>query len=191
MCENFFDVRLFGAVMSTGDYLCGQVKGPVQVGFASSSDPVVLLEQSITRVAVTKEEELEKLLADEKGGKDREMGRKTIVPYGLYRAQVFYSPHYGKVTGVTEEDLDLLWKALVMMWDHDRSAARADIACRGLFVFSHDDPLGNAPAHRLTEMITVTKRGAAEVPSSFDDYVIGEPGPGTLPPGVTYSGNLA
>jgi CRISPR-associated protein Csd2 len=177
--------------MSTGDYLCGQVKGPVQVGFASSADPVVLLEQSITRVAVTKEEELEKLLSDEKGGKDREMGRKTIVPYGLYRAHVYYSPHYGKVTGVTEEDLGLLWKALVMMWDHDRSAARADMACRGLFVFSHDDPLGNAPAHKLTEMITVTRRGAGEVPSGFADYVIGEPEPGALPPGITYSGNLA
>ncbi len=191
MCENFFDVRLFGAVMSTGDHSCGQVKGPVQVSFASSVDPVVLLEQSITRVAVTKEEELEKLLSEDKGGKDREMGRKTVVPYGLYRAHVYYSPHYGKVTGVTEEDLDLLWKALLMMWDHDRSAARADMACRGLFVFSHDDPLGNAPAHKLTETITITRTNPGEVPRSFADYVIGEQEPGTLPSGVTYSGNLA
>jgi CRISPR-associated protein Csd2 len=191
MCDNFFDVRLFGAVMSTGDHSCGQVKGPVQVGFASSIDPILLLEQSITRVAVTREDELDKLLSDEKGGKDREMGRKTVVPYGLYRAHVYYSPHYGTVTGVTEEDLALLWKALVMMWDHDRSAARADMACRGLFVFSHDDPLGDAPAHKLTETITITRPGNGEVASGFADYIIGEPDPSSLPPGVSYSGNLA
>ena len=191
MCDNFFDVRLFGAVMSTGDHGCGQVKGPVQVGFASSIDPILLLEQSITRVAVTKEDELTKLLSDEKGGKDREMGRKTVVPYGLYRAHVYYSPHFGAVTGVNEEDLALLWKALVMMWDHDRSAARADMACRGVFVFSHDDPLGNAPAHKLTETITVSRHGDGEVASGFSDYVIGEPDPSTLPFGISYSGNLA
>lgn len=191
MCENFFDVRMFGAVMSTGDHSCGQLKGPVQVGFASSVDPILLLEQSITRVAVTKEDELEKLLSDEKGGKDREMGRKTVVPYGLYRAHVYFSPHFGAITGVTDEDLDLLWKALVMMWDLDRSAARADMACRGLFVFSHDDPLGNAPAHKLTETITVTRHGNGEVASKFADYLIDEPDPSTLPPGISYSGNLA
>jgi CRISPR-associated protein Csd2 len=191
MCANFFDVRLFGAVMSTGDHSCGQVKGPVQVGFASSIDPIMLLEQSITRVAVTKEEELDKLLSDEKGGKDREMGRKTVVPYGLYRAHVYYSPHYGFVTGVTEEDLDLLWKSLVMMWDLDRSAARADMACRGLFVFSHDDPLGNAPAHKLTELITVSRPGDGEVASSFADYRIEGPDPTELPSGVSFSGDLA
>lgn len=191
MCDNFFDVRLFGAVMSTGEHGCGQVKGPVQVGFASSIDPILLLEQSITRVAVTKEDELTKLLSDEKGGKDREMGRKTVVPYGLYRAHVYYSPHFGAVTGVSGEDLALLWKALVMMWDHDRSAARADMACRGVFVFSHDDPLGNAPAHKLTETITVTRHGDGEVVSGLSDYVIGEPDPITLPSGISYSGNLA
>jgi CRISPR-associated protein Csd2 len=191
MCANFFDVRLFGAVMSTGDHCCGQVKGPVQIGFASSIDPVMLLEQSITRVAVTKEEELAKLVSDEKGGKDREMGRKTVVPYGLYRAHVYYSPHFGRVTGVTEEDLGLLWKALVMMWDHDRSAARADMACRGLFVFSHEDPLGNAPAHKLTETIEVRRQGSDEVASGFSDYVITEPDSDALPAGVSYSGNLA
>jgi CRISPR-associated protein Csd2 len=191
MCENFFDVRLFGAVMSTGDHSCGQVKGPVQVGFASSIDPILLLEQSITRVAVTKEEELEKLLSDEKGGKDREMGRKTVVPYGLYRTNIYYSPHYGRVTGITAEDLELLWKALVMMWDHDRSAARADMACRGLFVFSHDDPLGNAPAHKVTETITITRVAESEGASGFGDYAIGGPDPAALPAGITYSGNLA
>lgn len=191
MCANFFDVRLFGAVMSTGDHSCGQVKGPVQVGFASSIEPVVLLEQAITRVAVTKEDELVKLLSDEKGGKDREMGRKTIVPYGLYRTHVYFSPHYGTVTGVTEEDLDLLWKALVMMWDHDRSAARADMACRGLFIFSHDNPLGNAPAHKLTEAVRVTRHPDSGIPTTFADYQVIEPDPSSLPLGVTYSGNLA
>jgi CRISPR-associated protein Csd2 len=191
ICANFFDVRLFGAVMATGDHSCGQLKGPVQVSFASSVDPIMLLEETITRCAVTREDDLDKLLLDEKGGKDREMGRKTIVPYGLYRANVYYSPHFGKVTGIDEDDLGLLWKALVMMWDHDRSAARADMACRGLYVFSHEDPLGNAPSHKLTETITVTRQGYGEVASGFGDYVIGEPDADALPPGVTYSGNLA
>lgn len=196
MCENFFDVRLFGAVMSTGDHNCGQLKGPVQIGFASSIDPVFQLEEAITRVAVTREEELAKLLASEddpKGGrgKDREMGRKTIVPYGLYRAHVYYSPHYGTQTGVTSEDLGLLWKALVMMWDHDRSSARADMACRGLFVFSHTDPLGDAPAHRLTDTVVVTKDPAVEIPSGFSDYQVSTPGAGSLPAAIHYSGNLA
>jgi CRISPR-associated protein Csd2 len=190
MCDNFFDVRLFGAVMSTGDHNCGQVKGPVQVGFATSVDPVFQIEEAITRVAVTQEDELKKLLAGE-GGKDREMGRKTIVPYGLYRAHVYYSPHYGVITGVTDEDLDLLWRALVMMWDHDRSSARADMACRGLFVFSHTNPLGDAPAHRLTETIVARKKAGIDVPASFDDYEVLWPDASSLPAGVEFSGNLA
>lgn len=190
MCDNFFDVRLFGAVMSTGDHNCGQVKGPIQVGFASSIDPVFPLEQSITRVAVTKEEELANLEKGE-GGKDREMGRKTVLPYALYRAHVYYSPHYGRVNGVDADDLGLLWKALVMMWDHDRSAARADMACRGLFVFSHINPLGDAPAHRLTETIGAVKRQGVEAPSGFADYEVAEPDRADLPEAITYSGNLA
>lgn len=190
MCVNFFDVRLFGAVMSTGDHNCGQVKGPVQVGFASSVDPVFHLEQAITRVAVTQEKELENLEKGD-GGKDREMGRKTVLPYALYRAHVYYSPHYGCINEVNAEDLGLLWKALVMMWDHDRSAARADMACRGLFVFTHSDPLGDAPSHRLTETISVYKQTEVEVPSGFGDYEIGEPDPAELPEGITCSGNLA
>lgn len=196
MCDNFFDVRMFGAVMSTGDHNCGQLKGPVQLGFASSIDPIFQLEETITRVAVTRKEELEKLIAAEEGGKgdrgkDREMGRKTIVPYALYRAHLYYSPHYGVQTGITPEDLELLWKALVMMWDHDRSSARADMACRGLFVFSHTNPLGDAPSHRLTDTITVAKHEGVEIPSSFAEYSIKAPDPEVLPAEITFSGNLA
>jgi CRISPR-associated protein Csd2 len=196
MCDNFFDVRLFGAVMSTGDHNCGQLKGPIQIGFASSIDPVFQIEEAITRVAVTREDELAKLLASEDDpksgrGKDREMGRKTVIPYGLYRTQVYYSPYYGTQSGVTGEDLSLLWKALVMMWDLDRSSARADMACRGLFVFSHSDPLGDAPSHRLTETITVTRNPSVEIASSFDDYQVSTPDPSSLPAAISYSGNLA
>ena len=194
MCENFFDIRLFGAVMST-EVNCGQVKGPVQVGFASSVDPIFPLEQSITRMAVTKEDELTKLLevdaGGKEGGKDREMGRKTIVPYGLYRANLYYSPHYGVRTGVTTEDLALLWKAAVMMWDLDRSAARADVSCRGLYVFTHADPLGDAPSYRLTESIVAAKKPGVEIPSSFVDYEVTAPSDASLPGGIEFSGNLA
>ncbi len=103
------------------------------------------------------------------------MGRKTIVPYGLYRAHVYYSPHYGVHNGVTSEDLSLLWKALVMMWDLDRSSARADMACRGLYVFTHTDPLGDAPSHRLTETIVVTRKVGVDLPSGFSDYDVSRP----------------
>jgi CRISPR-associated protein Csd2 len=190
MCENFFDIRLFGAVMST-EVNCGKVKGPVQVGFASSVDPIFPIEQSITRMAVTKEDELTKLLEADAGGKDREMGRKTIVPYGLYRANMYYSPHYGVRTGVTSDDLALLWKAAVMMWDLDRSAARADLACRGLYVFTHADPLGDAPSYRLTESIVVTKKPGVDSPSSFAGYEMTTPSDASLPAGIEFSGNLA
>jgi CRISPR-associated protein Csd2 len=191
MCDNFFDVRLFGAVMSTGEANCGQLKGPVQVGFAASIDPVFQIEQTITRVAVTREEDLAKLQTEDTGGKDREMGRKTIVPYGLYRTHVYYSPHYGVRNGVTSDDLSLLWKALVMMWDLDRSSARADMACRGLYVFSHTDPLGDAPSQRLTETIAVTKASGVDVPSAFSDYQVSTPEADDLPPSIAFSGNLA
>lgn len=190
MCDNFFDIRLFGAVMSTGEHNCGQLKGPVQISFASSIDPVFQIEQTITRVAVTREDEIETLLAGEGGGKDREMGRKTIVPYGLYRAHVYYSPHYGVRNGVTPDDLTLLWKALIMMWDLDRSSARADMACRGLYVFTHSDPLGDAPSHRLTQTIVVTKAPDIDVPGRFADYAVTAPSPNDLPAGVSFSGDL-
>lgn len=190
MADNFFDVRLFGAVMSTGDHNCGQVKGPIQIGFAASIDPVLSLEEAITRVAVTREDELEKLVSGE-GGKDREMGRKSIIPYGLYRAHVYYSPYFAQRTGVTTEDLELFWQALVMMWDLDRSAARADMGCQGLFVFSHDNPLGNAPAHKLLKQVQVDKVTDAEVPSKFEDYRVTAPEASAMPPGVSFSGDLS
>ena len=189
MCDNFFDVRLFGALMSTGDWNCGQVKGPVQIGFATSIDPVYPLDQTITRVAVTQTQELDKLLSGE-GGKDREMGRKAIVPYGLYRAHVYYSPHFGQQAGVTTEDLALFWQALTMMWDLDRSSARADMNSRGLYVFSHADPLGDAPAHKLLDTVRVRKVAGVEYPTSFDDYVVEVPQAGEVM-GVAFSGNLA
>jgi CRISPR-associated protein Csd2 len=190
MCENFFDVRMFGAVMSTGDYNCGQVKGPFQIGFASSIDPVFTIEEAITRIAVTREDELEKLASGE-GGKDQEMGRKSIVPYGFYRVHVFYSPYFAQRTGATSEDLELFWQSLVMMWDLDRSAARADMGCQGLYIFSHENPLGNAQAHKLFERVQVEKVVDAEVPSKFSDYQVTVPDPSSMPPGVTFSGDLA
>jgi len=182
MCDNFFDVRMFGAVMSTGDYNCGQLKGPVQIGFASSIDPIYPLDQSITRMAVTNEKDL---------SKERTMGRKSIVPYGLYRAHIYYSPHFGDRTGVTEEDLELFWKSLQMMWDLDNSSARTGMACRGLYVFSHDNPLGDAPAYKLLDQIRVEKNPSVEYPSRFTDYEISTPTAGEISPGITFSGNLA
>jgi len=190
MCDNFFDVRLFGALMSTGDANCGQMKGPIQIGFATSIDPIYPLDQAITRVAVTQTQELEKLLSGE-GGKDREMGRKAIVPYGLYLAHVYYSPHFGDQAGVTSEDLDLFWKALTMMWDLDRSSARADMNCRGLYIFSHENPLGDAPAHKLLDMVRAHKLEDVEYAASFEDYVVEVPRPDEVLANVSFSGNLA
>lgn len=140
MCRNFYDVRTFGAVMSTG-INCGQVRGPVQLTFARSVEPVMTLEHSITRMAVATEAEAEK-----QGGDNRTMGRKFTIPYGLYRAHGFVSAHLAKQTGFGEEDLELLWQSLERMFEHDRSAARGEMATRGLYVFEHDSALGNARA---------------------------------------------
>jgi CRISPR-associated protein Csd2 len=163
MCRNFYDVRTFGAVMSTG-INCGQVRGPVQLTFARSVEPVMTLEHSITRMAVATEAEAEK-----QGGDNRTMGRKFTIPYGLYRAHGFVSAHLAKQTGFGEEDLELLWQALEKMFEHDRSAARGEMATRRLYVFEHDSALGNAPAHRLFERVTIER--ASEGPArSFADY---------------------
>ncbi|MFN3715250.1 MAG: type I-C CRISPR-associated protein Cas7/Csd2 [Thiobacillus sp.] len=162
MCANFFDVRTFGAVMSTG-VNCGQVRGPVQLTFARSVDPVIAQEHSITRMAVATEAEAEK-----QGGDNRTMGRKHTVPYGLYVAHGFVSSFLAKQTGFSEDDLELLWQALGQMFEHDRSAARGEMATRGLYVFKHDSELGNAPAHALFERIQVSKN--TDVPRSFKDY---------------------
>jgi len=166
MCANFFDVRTFGAVMSTGDN-CGQVRGPVQINFSRSSDPIVQQEVTITRQTVTKIEDAEK---------ERTMGRKHIVPYGLYRAEGYVSAKLAndetKGTGFSEEDLELFWKALSEMFEHDHSAARGKMATRKLFVFKHKDELGNAPSHKLFEMIQVEKKDGVVIPRKFGDYTV-------------------
>lgn len=166
MCRNFFDVRTFGAVMSTG-INCGQVRGPIQLTFARSIDPIVASEHSITRMAVATEAEAEK-----QEGDNRTMGRKHTVPYGLYRAHGFVSAFLAKQTGFSEDDLALFWQALGQMFEHDRSAARGEMTTRGLYVFKHDSELGNAPAHALFERVRVQRKAGVEVPRSFADYTV-------------------
>jgi CRISPR-associated protein Csd2 len=168
MCSNFFDVRAFGAVMTTG-VNAGQVRGPVQLAFASSIEPVLPLEISITRMAVTTERE-----AEAQSGVNRTMGRKHIVPYGLYRVHGFVSAKLAERTGFSEDDLALLWRALTNLFEHDRSAARGEMAARKLIVFEHEHPMGNAPAHVLFDKVKVG-RAAGHIdaaPRSFGDYVI-------------------
>lgn len=171
MCQNFYDIRMFGAVMTTG-VNCGQVRGPVQLTFARSVSPIVPLDLSITRIAVTKVEDAQVVVADNgsASGKQTEMGRKALVPYGLYQAHGFFNPHFAKQTGATSDDLAVFWTALQMMWDVDRSASRGMMACRGLYVFSHTSPLGDAPAHKLLERVRVTQRDGVIAPRAFADY---------------------
>lgn len=176
MCQNFFDVRTFGAVMSTG-VNCGQVRGPVQLTFARSVDPIIAQEHSITRMAVATEAEAEK-----QDGDNRTMGRKHTVPYGLYVAHGFVSSFLAKQTGFSQDDLELLWQALAQMFEHDRSAARGEMATRGLYVFKHESELGNAPAHALFERIQASKN--TDVPRSFADYTVAV-NDADLPAGVT------
>lgn len=176
MCQNFFDVRTFGAVMSTG-VNCGQVRGPVQLTFARSVAPIVALEHSITRMAVATEAEAEKQQGD-----NRTMGRKHTVPYGLYVAHGFVSAFLAKQTGFGEDDLELLWQALEHMFEHDRSAARGEMATRGLYVFKHDSELGNAHAHSLFERIKA--HPVAEIPRCFENYEVSVEEAG-LPAGVS------
>jgi CRISPR-associated protein Csd2 len=164
MCEHFFDVRSFGAVMSTTDFNCGQVRGPVQVTFARSFDRVLTMEHGITRVAYTREEKARSTTAQ------TEMGNKHTVAYGLYAAHGFINPTFAAQTGFTEDDQELLFDALRNMWDLDRSAARGELACRGLYVFEHESRLGNAPAHKLFERIQVNRKATVEAPRSFTDY---------------------
>lgn len=185
MCENFYDIRMFGAVMTTG-VNCGQVRGPVQLTFARSVDPIVPLDLSITRVAVTRAQDAE-VVSQEGGptaGKQTEMGRKSLVPYGLYRGHAFFNAHFAERTGVSEQDLALFWQAMQGMWDLDRSASRGMMSLRGLYVFSHESSLGNAPAQTLLERVEVQRRTNVEAPRSFKDYeviVAAE----ALPPGVS------
>lgn len=188
MCQNFFDIRMFGAVMSVG-VNAGQVRGPLQLTFGRSIDQIITLDLSITRVAVTREEDAEVVVAEESGegsgGKQTEMGRKAIVPYGLYRAYGFFNASLAQQTGVTGEDLALFWEALSAMWDNDRSASRGFMACRGIYVFTHESALGNAPAHRLFDQVEINRE--ADTPRSFKDYTVVAPAEGPLAqfPGVT------
>lgn len=164
MCENYFDIRTFGAVMSTGKN-AGQVRGPVQLTFSRSIDPVVASEHSITRMAVTTEKEAEK-----QSGENRTMGRKFTIPYGLYRCHGFISAHLAKQTGFDEEDLSLLWKSISQMFDHDRSASRGEMNARGLYVFKHSNELGNAPAAALLDRVDVRRNSEVDVARNFSDY---------------------
>ena len=163
MCQNFFDIRTFGAVLSTGAN-AGQVRGPVQMTFARSIDPVLTSEHSITRVAVTSEEDAK--------SKETEMGRKFTLPYALYREQGFVNPFFADQTGFSEEDLEVFWDALIKMFDIDRSAARGLMATRKLIVFKHASKLGNAPAHVLFDAVKVVRKEGVEFPRGFGDYEV-------------------
>ena len=179
MCQNFYDIRTFGAVMTTfvkNNLNCGQVRGPVQLGFARSVDPIVPQEVTITRVAITTEADAER--------KGTEMGRKYIVPYALYRAEGYVSANLArKTTGFSEEDLALLWQAILNMFENDHSAARGKMAVRELIVFRHDSELGCAPAYKLFEAVTVARRPEVAVPRAYSDYTVTVAD--ALPAGVT------
>jgi CRISPR-associated protein Csd2 len=177
MCQSFFDIRMFGAVMST-EVNAGQVRGPVQLTFGRSIDPIVSLEQAITRMAVTTERE-----AESQAGGNRTMGRKELVPYGLYVAHGFVNPFLAAQTGFSTDDLELFWNALGGMFELDRSAARGEMATRKLVVFEHEAPLGNAPAHRLFERVKVVRKDGSKPPRAFSDYEVSVD-VGDLPGGV-------
>lgn len=166
MCQTFFDVRMFGAVMTTG-VNAGQVRGPVQITFARSVDPIMPLEQAITRMAVTTERE-----SVSQDGGNRTMGRKEIIPYALYVAHGFVSPQLAAQTGFSAADLSLLWKALEQMFEFDRSATRGEMTTRGLKVFEHANALGNAPAHRLFERVSISRNDVTRPPREYSDYTV-------------------
>ena len=168
MCSNFYDIRTFGAVMTTfvkAALNCGQVRGPVQLSFARSIDPIVAQEVTITRVAITTEADAEK--------KSTEMGRKNIVPYGLYRVEGYISANLArKVTGFTEEDLELLWEAIINMFEIDHSAARGKMAVRELIVFKHSKELGDCPAYKLFDAAEIKKKDGVSYPRKYQDYIV-------------------
>jgi CRISPR-associated protein Csd2 len=185
LCDRYFDIRMFGAVLSTGKKDegsktagAGQIRGPLQLTFARSEDPVLPSDHAITRVAPTRQADLD-------AGKQTEMGSKWTLPYGLYRAHVYYSAARAAKTGVTTDDLDALWTALAMMFDHDRSAARGDMKLCGLYVYSHSDAFGRVPAASLTSRIQLTRNDADKPPRHHTDYtriIAGD----SLPDGVTF-----
>ncbi len=183
MCENFFDVRTFGAVMSTG-INAGQVRGPVQIAFARSVEPILTLEISITRMAATtakEKEDRDKGAEGDERTENRTMGRKHIVPYGLYRAHMFVNAKLAEKTGFSQADLDHLFEALTVMFEHDRSAARGEMASRKVIAFKHASALGNAPAHALFERVVVKRR------SNGDLYPLGDRRLDNLPPARAFS----
>jgi CRISPR-associated protein Csd2 len=167
LCDRYVDIRLFGAVLSVGKtHALGQIRGPLQVTMARSVDPVFPMDHTITRVTQTKQDDIDK-------GETTEMGGKWTVPYGLYRAEVYYAATRGHQTGVDARDLELLYRTLEMMFDHDRSATRGTLSPRGLYVFSHADAFGSAPAHTLTERVRVSRTGGPDhAPRGFADYVV-------------------
>ncbi len=180
MCRNYFDVRAFGAVMSTGDNPCGIVRGPVQINFARSLSPVSIEDVTITRQARTSEERRET--------GDTEMGRKSIIPYALYRAEGYISAALAdKITGLSDEDVELLWKAIINMFENDHSAARGKMCMRRLYVFKHDNMLGNCPSHILFDKISIVQKDSAP-PRSFNDYEITVDG--NMPDGVEFASKI-
>lgn len=194
MCRRFYDVRMFGAVMTTG-VNAGQVRGPMQLTFARSLSPIVPMDVSITRVAITKEQDATVVVGTEegaegKGGKTTEIGRKPMIPYGLYVARGFFSPAFAQQTGVSRDDLELFWTALMQMWDLDRSASRGLMACRGLYVFSHDNALGNAPAHSLFQRIQAKLIPGVEAPRCFEHYTVNV-ATSDIPTGITLTSLIA
>ncbi|MBP1536305.1 MAG: type I-C CRISPR-associated protein Cas7/Csd2 [Ruminococcus sp.] len=176
ICDNYFDVRTFGAVMSTGDDPCGIVRGPVQINFAKSIDPVLPNEITITRQAKTTDDR-------QSQGGNTEMGKKSFIPYGLYRAEGYVSACLAqKVTGFNEDDLELLWTAIINMFENDHSSARGKMCMRKLFIFKHSNALGNAPSHILFDKIKVTGNDPSKPPRSFEDYTVSVDD--TMPQGV-------
>ncbi len=166
MCKNYYDVRAFGAVMSTGDCPCGVVRGPIQINFAKSIDPIAPHDFTVTRMAVT-------TTKDHEAGKETEMGKKSFVPYALYKAEGFVSGMLAQnVTGFSEDDLELFWEAIVNMFEHDRSAARGKMIVRKLIIFKHDGLLGNAPSHTLLERVQINRKDKSAPPRAYSDYYV-------------------
>lgn len=163
MCENYFDVRAFGAVMATGDNPCGIVRGPVQINFAKSMSPIDVQDITITRQARTNES---------RTGGDTEIGRKSIVPYALYRAEGYISASLAAKTGLSDEDAELIWTAIINMFENDHSAARGKMCMRKLYIFKHENPLGNCPSHVLFDKISVEKTSSELFPRQYGDYAV-------------------
>jgi len=182
MCQQYFDTRMFGAVMSTTKYNAGQVRGPVQLTFARSIEPVTPFDMTITRVALTNANDGKNqtdVSEDETEARHGQMGRKAYLPYGMYEAYGFYTPAFAIQTGVREADLEALWESLINMWDLDHSAARGRMACRGLYVFAHDSKYGNAPSHQLLDKVVIKRNKtmekgekSAHVARSYKDYEV-------------------